>query len=807
MISDILALILSAYSSFYLFLASSVGSYGLAAILLSILVSSLMTYPLRWAGKIALKQQNIQAVLTPQIALIKKESHGALQHARIHALYSRYSYHPIYAVRLITGLFIQLPFLILSFFMFEGLDEISGKSFLFLGDLGKPDGLLYANGNLMPFLMTAINLCAALFVTNFSRRDLIQATFISLLFFALLYNAKSILLLFWTTNNAILLFRNVSSYRKSEDEARFNIRHYWLGLLLFLQRKEVTIFVLIFFFCMQLLLFVFTESFNEVLTKALYIATVIAFIGLALVHASFYYQGIWLKAYRINSKKTFNIPAISICDIAAILIPLALITQYALLNHDLLSVKEQLQFVAIGAAFLSIIIWLIPLILERITPTVGILPLSLTLVTLYSSMPTFIIMSSWVENPDVALLAMAFVVVFGVFFALYAKHRQMFRALSVVFFTVSTAYAAYKVYATSDGTDANPYLENISSIDFSNFIPKTPMKKRPDVYLLTYDAYVGQETMQQYGIDNSAQEQFLRRQGFKIYPNAYSIGWDSVATMSRVLEMSDEIQRVRLLSMAGNALVPAIFSREGYKTYGVLDSYFLMNRVGYDFSFPVMPQEQSVGLTSLIKGLKEGQFRFDLLSEPANYTYQEWLNVKRSILSAKTDYPKFMYTHSGPGHSQNSGTCLPNETELFERRLDIANEEMVVDIETVIATSRDSIIIVNGDHGPALTGDCAKLKNLSSFREANRLHLQDRVGTFLAIRWPDDSYDRYDDIRTLQDTFEAVFKYLFETEEVLQQRPGTSTIKHGIFPKGTVKDGMITVGSDQGRSLFESSAD
>ena len=41
--------------------------------------------------------------------------------------------------------------------------------------------------------------------------------------------------------------------------------------------------------------------------------------------------------------------------------------------------------------------------------------------------------------------------------------------------------------------------------------------------MLTYDSYVGQETMQQYGIDNRSQEEYLLQRGFKIYPQNYSI--------------------------------------------------------------------------------------------------------------------------------------------------------------------------------------------------------------------------------------------------------------------------------------------
>ncbi len=47
--------------------------------------------------------------------------------------------------------------------------------------------------------------------------------------------------------------------------------------------------------------------------------------------------------------------------------------------------------------------------------------------------------------------------------------------------------------------------------------------KTPGIYLLIYDAYVENETMLGYGIDNLDQQQYLEELGFKIYPDTYSI--------------------------------------------------------------------------------------------------------------------------------------------------------------------------------------------------------------------------------------------------------------------------------------------
>ncbi|KGJ90884.1 YidC/Oxa1 family membrane protein insertase [Colwellia psychrerythraea] len=802
MVVEAITSVISVYSNFFTSLAIVLGSYGLATILLSMLVSFLMTYPLRWANKIALREQEFQSVIAPQITKIQKESQGAEQHQRISALYARYSYHPIFATRLIIGVVIQLPVLVLTFFMFAHLEALNGQSFLFLKDLSQADNLLFGDGNLLPFVMTAVNLVAALFIPNFSHKNMMQAVLVSILFFILLYDAKSVLLLFWTMNNIILLGRNIFAYKQARVSERFNFSHSFFKLQLFMQRKEVFISCTIFFFYSLIAKSVFIKGYNLYLTNNIFRVSLLMLLGLVLFHLIQYFRGVWLRVNKINHKKLVVFLVVSKVDLLLVLFPLALIVQYSLINKELLTVTEQLQLIALASVFLFIFIVLIPLVLEKTLKARGLMPLNLALAVLYISMPTIVVMYTWSVKPDIALLAASFLVLFGFFYSLYLKKRKLLQALALVFFSLTSLYTGYLNYFSDDANISNPYFDNLTALDFSNFMPITAMKKNPDVYLLTYDGYVGQSTMQRYGIDNSTQEQFLLNTGFKIYPNTYSVAATSATSMSRVLEMSYKLIKPEFSSTAGNALVPAIFKKHGYKTHGVLSPYLLNSRViGYDYSHPKI-DNATLGMSSILAGLFEGQFRFDITNDLVDYNRVDWLEKKRGIFAAQTDYPKFMYSHTGPHHSQNSGKCLPNETELFAQRLLIANEEMVNDIKTILLSKRDAIIIINGDHGPYLTGDCLYLKKLHS-DDITQFHLQDRVGTFLAIRWPDKGYLGIDNIRTLQDTFEVVFKYLFETEQVLHTRIPTSTLEIGTsFPKGMVKGGEITNGADKGKMLY-----
>ena len=109
------------------------GSYLLALILLSLVVR-LITTPLeKLASKSVLKEHDISSVLAPQITQIKAQFKGGERHEAIKRLYTRYSYHPIYAVRSMFGLLVQLPFFIAAFYMINESTVLQGIIALYRG--------------------------------------------------------------------------------------------------------------------------------------------------------------------------------------------------------------------------------------------------------------------------------------------------------------------------------------------------------------------------------------------------------------------------------------------------------------------------------------------------------------------------------------------------------------------------------------------------------------------------------------------------------------------------------------------------
>lgn len=196
------------YKSLYLFISGIIGSYGISLIALSIVTTILILPFMHWANGMQASEKHLQDVMLPQLKAIKQESTGAEQHKRITNLYRRYGYHPIMAVRSAAGVALQIPFLMAAYYMLSTLPNIQGQTFLLIKDLSKPDGLLWSV-NLLPILMTVINIFSACTTKNFATKDKIQAAIIAFLFLLLLYDATSALLVFWTCNNLWILLGNL----------------------------------------------------------------------------------------------------------------------------------------------------------------------------------------------------------------------------------------------------------------------------------------------------------------------------------------------------------------------------------------------------------------------------------------------------------------------------------------------------------------------------------------------------------------------------------------------------------------------
>ena len=199
----------------FIWLERVIPSHGVSLILLSIVVSTLVLPLTLLVERYQQKERDVQLAMKPKIDEFKSVYKGYERYLYINEVYRRHNYHPVYALRGLLGLLIQIPFFIGAYSFLSHYPGIQGVGFLFLSDLGQADHLLPFGINLLPFVMTAANLLSGyVYGTKISVSENINIIVIALLFLVILYSSPSGLLVYWTCNNLYSLGKNlVIKYR------------------------------------------------------------------------------------------------------------------------------------------------------------------------------------------------------------------------------------------------------------------------------------------------------------------------------------------------------------------------------------------------------------------------------------------------------------------------------------------------------------------------------------------------------------------------------------------------------------------
>ena len=198
-----------------------IGDYGISLILLSIVVNILLIPLYYLADKWQAAEKNIQDRMFAEIDSIKKYYTGQKRYFQIKAVYRRYGYNPLYALRVSLGLLIQIPFFFAAYQYLSNYKDLNGASFLFIKNLGSPDQLLYGL-NVLPLVMTLFNVASGvLYSRRMTNSEKVQLHSLSILFLIVLYSMPSGLVLYWTTNNVISLIRNTIKAIKIQKKPIF----------------------------------------------------------------------------------------------------------------------------------------------------------------------------------------------------------------------------------------------------------------------------------------------------------------------------------------------------------------------------------------------------------------------------------------------------------------------------------------------------------------------------------------------------------------------------------------------------------
>ena len=442
----------------------------------------------------------------------------------------------------------------------------------------------------------------------------------------------------------------------------------------------------------------------------------------------------------------------------------------------------------------------IPSLLKAVSSTRILMFLGLAFAFSITNMAALSKQFGWHEEGSLKIQVAVFCMVFLVSGLLF--HLNFRKPLYIICAVYFISTGAIQAFAREDASSNSALIQ--ADTEIVDLVDSNQPVVTPGIYLLVYDAYVTNETMLSYGIDNRSQELYLEELGFQLYPNAYSVAASSNSTMGRVLNASVDFYGNPRRSASGDGIVQNLLKGLGYKTYGVFSSdyYFRGIAPGYDHSFP----SYSSWGSAFVKAILIGEFRFDIDFDKV--PGEQFVEQKIEYFSQESEVPKFIFMHSNlPAHSQNSGACLPNEVQLFSDRLAEANLEMRQDVEAIIANDPKAVVIVAGDHGPYLTKNCTETSDLYDVSEISRLDIQDRFGTFLAVKWPEENFSDYDDIVVLQDLFPSVFAYIFQDPKLLESKIDPVTLETDATSGAAVNNGVINGGINDGEPLFTSRTD
>ncbi len=747
------------YKYIYLVLSSITENYGWALLALSVL-NYFLLMPL---NKLVRGQQesenNMQQVLEPQLRHIKETSRDAERHQRIQNLYQRYSYHPIFALRNVFPLLVQLPFLMAVYFMLSSLPNIEGVSFLFLRDLASPDGMIF-DQNIMPVIMTLVSLVNACFVVSLSRSQKIQAIIVSLLFLALLYNAPSALLLYWTMNNVMILSFGLLGRITTIKRATHTIDKARKILLPSLLDSSALFIGLC--FSVPLL---FTISHNVNFFNNDQIVNLVKFIIAVLC-------GCLIIGSIIDK-------LIKFCALYSILITFPCTIS---IRKNAPKGNEQLRlgmdtFVYLMLALAGSTLCLVLCINIRLYFSSTILIISICIA---SAVLLFLIMRKY-----------------------HLKGINMTMLSLLVFCCIQFASSQHKDDKASLISDAL-IIQN-----FQNFPIEEKMHLRPNIYIVYLESYMSSHTLRTtYNYNNTSFENALMEKGFKVYDNHYSHAAFTKGSLLSLFLMNENVftqfagsgdvisNAHTIISGGVNNLLFNFLKKNEYSisTYYDSQDYYIKSHgklldhaiADIDNSYLNVLESIAPRLLRVVNYLNKS-----LLNKSENYTYMDiypktFKHIEK--IATMTNPSFFLIKPLNKLHidvtalGKNDYQKWISSGE-YQRNINQNNEELLSLVNVIEKNDPDALVILLGDHGHRYTllatfGEVCHLtlahlkKKYPKLGMTSQEIVDDMYSVFCAIKMPKNTKRKefLDSPFAYSDLFKHIFAALDDNPAFLKHK-------------------------------------
>ena len=352
--------------------------------------------------------------------------------------------------------------------------------------------------------------------------------------------------------------------------------------------------------------------------------------------------------------------------------------------------------------------------------------------------------------------------------------------------------------------DRVQFGENSSELNIQN-LDLVKVEKAPNVYFIILDAYTSEKVLKmEHEFDNSEFIDFLKNKGFFIPENAYSNYAKTSLSVASTLKMNlltylEEIaskskDEVQLGYMMPRNEVMTKFKNVGYEIVNFdsatgkntrdLSDIFLCTNNALTNSELIVELVRTSILHSVYTKIFVGNYRETILC----------MFSEISTIAQEVDKPVFVFAHFMLPHppflfGPNGESITPESLELgsnnwknkerYLNQIEFANSQIQVIIEKILSMDKNSIIIIQGDHGSQFTMD---------WNNPDINMINERMSILNAYHFPNEGKQFLYESITPVNTFRVIFNtYLNGTYSYVEDKQYFST-SHEPFVFNDVTD-------------------
>jgi hypothetical protein len=355
-----------------------------------------------------------------------------------------------------------------------------------------------------------------------------------------------------------------------------------------------------------------------------------------------------------------------------------------------------------------------------------------------------------IKKKALLLLLIIVVILSFKFYNSYKKVVLFICLLSVIPFCQCIYIVLYKQFnETLSWTKQNDEIEKIKFI------------KKPNVYFIEPDGYIGKEAMQKHPyVYKDTLYDWLESKSFTLYENFHSNYPSSLASNATLFAMKHSyldgkspsvfrMQDMRSI-ICGNNPVVSIFKNNDYKTFFIVENaYFLQNFKFNNFDYCNFKESEI------------SYFNYDKVNKDVYIDLKEC--IKKNV---KEKRPLFFFIESlSPHHIDFDGKGKDHGRKIYLKKIEESNLWIKKSIDLIEKYDSNCIIIINSDHGGWVGVE--SMEEILSTKDFNLN--ESTYNNLLAIKWNDPIHKEYDKgLKSNVNIFRILFSYLSEDKTLLK---------------------------------------